>query len=246
MKRFFYLWMMMLSAAVGVKGQDVINTDAPDQSDATYIVVKKHIQIESNLVFSKDEGMKRFDNVTLIRYGVTKRFELRLLNQYSVVRDDNKVSGLQPPALSFKYYLCKQNGPRPELTFVSYFRPPITISPNFRADHFGYTFTLAGMHDLTSKMQASANIGIIQDQQTTDISVLSTAELNYNFTDVFSTYIEYFGNYAFHADSSSGMDIGFVYAVKKNIALDLALGSPTMKPGTTNYISLGAAIRLPE
>src|ERR1035437_5438046 len=99
MKR-YYLLQIILLCWIGVQAQDVINTDSPDQSDGTYIVVKKHIQIESNVVFSSDDGTKGFDNVTLIRYGVTKRFEARLLSQYSVVRDDSRVSGMQPPALS--------------------------------------------------------------------------------------------------------------------------------------------------
>jgi hypothetical protein len=142
--------------------------------------------------------------------------------------------------------LCKEKWLRPELAFVGYFRPPITISPAFRGEHFGYTFTMAGLHNLTPKMQASANIGITQDQQTTKINFLNTEELNYNFTDVFSGYVEYFGDYAAHADAANGLDIGFIYAVKKNIALDLALGSPTMKPGKTNFISFGAAVRMPK
>jgi len=246
MKRYFYLLQILLLSGMGTSAQDVINTDSPDQSDATYIVVRKHIQIESNVVFSSDDGMKGFDNVTLIRYGLTTKIELRLVNQYSVVREDIKVSGIQPLALSCKYYLCKEKWLRPELAFVGYFRPPITISPAFRGEHFGYTFTMAGLHNLTPKLQASANLGITQDQQTTDVSLISTAELNYNFTDLFSGYVEYFGNYGAKKSVSNGLDIGFVYALKKNLALNLALGSPTMKPGTANYISLGAAVRLPK
>src|SRR5450432_2295277 len=103
MKKYFYLWGCLLLTGFGLKAQGVINTDRPDQSDGSHIVEKNHIQVETGLQFSKlDEITKGFDNVTLIRYGVTKRFEIRLLNQYSTIRDSTSVSGLEPLTISFK------------------------------------------------------------------------------------------------------------------------------------------------
>jgi hypothetical protein len=229
------------------QGHPVINTDSPDQSDGSHIVEKKHFQVENNLQFSKqDEITKEFDNVTLIRYGVTKRFEIRLLNQYSSVRDSSTVSGFQPLTISFKNLLWWQHGVLPKVTLVSYFQLPVGFSKAFNADHIGYAFTLAMRHELNSKLKLYSNIGLKEDQQTTDISYVGTAELNYNITDRFSAYTEYFGNYASHTSATNGMDIGFIYALKNNFALDLALGSPTLKLGLTRFVSCGFAIRLPE
>ena len=247
MKRYLYLPVILLFISAEVNAQNVINTDRPDQSDGTHILEKKHWQIETGLQFSRfDEFTKGFDNTTLIRYGVTKRFEIRLLNQFSMVVDSNKVSGFQSPTISFKNHLCKQKGLLPKITFVSYFRLPVTFSSAFAADHFGYTFTLAARHDITSKMKLYSNFGITQDQQTTDISYLATAEINYNVTESFSAYIEYFGNYAHLVNANNGMDIGFIYAFKKNMAVDVALGSPTLNLGVNKFISFGVSVRLPD
>ena len=247
MKRYLYFLQVLLLINSGLKAQNVLNTDRPDQSDGTHIVEKNHFQIETGAQFSKlDEITNSFDNVTLIRYGVTKYFEIRLLNQYSVVRDSNSVSGIRPLTVSFKNQLCKQHGLLPKLTLVSYFRLPVTISPAFRGDHFGYSFNLAGRHDLNSKMKLYSNFGITQDQQSTDISYLGTMELNYNVTDRFSAFIEYFGNYAAHTNASNGLDIGFIYAFKNNAAIDIAFGSQTLKPGLNRFISFGISTRLPK
>ncbi len=238
---------IILICSYGLSAQNLINTDRPDQSDGTHIVEKYLTQVETGLQFSKfDEATTGFDNVTLIRFGVTRRFEVRLLNQYSVVNDSNRTSGFRPLTISFKNQLCVQKGLLPKITLVSYFRLPITISPAFKGDHLGYTFTFAGRHDLTQKMKIYSNLGINRDQESTDISYLATLEANYNVTDKFSSFIEYFGNYAAHTSSTNGMDIGFIYAFKNNFAVDLAVGSPTMNLGLNRFVSFGISARLPR
>jgi len=245
-KYFLFLGIILL-CGYGLSAQNVINTDRPDQSDGTHIVEKNLIQVESGLQFSKfDDATNGFDNVTLIRFGVTRHFEVRLLNQYSVVSDSSRISGFRPLTVSFKNQLCVQKGLLPKITLVSYFRLPITLSPAFKGDHLGYTFTFAGRHDLTSKMKIYSNLGINRDQESTDISYLATLELNYNVTDRFSSFIEYFGNYATHDNSSNGIDIGLIYAFKNNFAIDLAVGSPTMNLGLNRFISFGISARLPR
>lgn len=246
MKIFYCLWVGFLLAGHSVKAQNVINTDRPDQSDGSHIVEKNHLQVETGLQFAKlDQITRGFDNVTLFRYGVTKRFEIRLINQYSTIHDSSSVSGLQPLTISFKNQLCKQHGVLPKITLVSYFHLPFALSKSFQADHFGYAFTLAIRHELNSRLKLYTNIGLIEDQQTTGISYLSTAEFNYNVTDKFSSFIEYYGNYAKHVSATNGMDIGFIYALKNNFAVDLALGSPTLELGLTKFISFGMSLRLP-
>ncbi len=247
MRIIFYLCASLLLTSHSLMAQRVINTDRPDQSDGSHIVEKNHAQIETGLQFSKlDKYTNGFDNVTLIRYGVTKRFEIRFQNQYSSVKDSNTVRGLQPFTISFKNLLWWQHGILPKVTLVSYFRLPITLNKAFKADHFGYTFTLAARHELNSRLKLYSNFGVTQDQETTDISYLGTVELNYNVTDKFSAFAEYYGNYAAHTSASNGMDIGFIYALKNNFAVDLALGSPTLDLGLTKFISMGMSVRLPK
>lgn len=238
---------IVLICSLGLSAQNVINTDRPDQSDGTHIVEKNLVQVETGLQFSKfDEATTGFDNVTLIRYGVTKYFEVRLLNQYSVVNDISRISGFRPLTISFKNQLCAQKGLLPKITLVSYFHLPITISSAFQGDHLGYTFTFAGRHDLSPKMKIYSNLGINRDQESTDINYLATLEANYNVTDRLSTFVEYFGNYAANTHSSNGMDIGCIYAFKNNFAIDLAVGSPTMNLSLSKFISFGISARLPR
>jgi hypothetical protein len=87
---------------------------------------------------------------------------------------------------------------------------------------------------------------VTKDQQSNNVSYLGTLELNYNFTKSFSAFTEYFGNYAVHTSASNGIDIGFIYALKNNIAVDLAFGSPTLNLSLNKFITSGISIRLPK
>ena len=123
---------------------------------------------------------------------------------------------------------------------------PITINSAFNADHFGYTFTLALRHDVSSNLKIYSNFGVTKDQQSNDISYLGTLELNYNITNSLSAFMEYFGSYADHVSASNGIDIGIIYALKNNIAIDLAFGSPTLNLSLNKFITSGISVRFPK
>ena len=247
MKKPVYFLGIILLVFNSIIAQNTINTDRPDQSDGSHIVETGYLQVESGVQFSKDDATKSFDNVTLIRYGVTKKFEIRFINQYSTIRDDgNSVSGFQPFTISFKNQLCDQHGLLPKLTLVSYFKLPITVSPAFKGEHVGFTFTLVARHELSPKLKLYSNLGVSKDQENLATSYLETEELNYSITDKLSAYAEYFGNYAIHESASNGLDIGFIYALKNNLAIDLALGSPTLNLNVNRFLSFGMSVRMPK
>lgn len=250
MKKYSSLLLMMAICFLDSSAQsvlNVLNTDRPDQSDGSHVVEINHFQIETGLQFSKlDESANGMDNVTLIRYGVVKKFEVRLLNQYTVIRDVNTISGFQPLTISFKNLLWWQKGLLPKVTIVSYFKLPVTLSKAFKGEHLGYTFTISMRHEIAGGLKMYSNIAITQDQVTLDKSYLSAVELNYNVTDRFAVYAEYYGNFAKNVNASNGMDIGFIYALKNNFSIDLALGSPTLNLGVNKFISFGTSLRLPQ
>ncbi|MEP6712965.1 MAG: transporter [Ferruginibacter sp.] len=238
----------MLLLPFFLPAQNVINTDRPDQSDGTHIVEKNYYQIETGAQYSRlDKTTTGFDNVSLIRYGITKKFEIRLLNQYSSIQDSSgKISGTKPPVVSIKNLLCAQHGLLPKITLVSYLKIPVTISPAFSGKYLSYAFTMVFRYDLSSGFKLYTNLGVNRDQQSREINYLSTAEINYNITQRCSAYAEYFGSYAKNNNANNGLDMGILYAIKKNLQVDVALGSPTLHLGINKFISTGISLRLPK
>ncbi|MEO6668841.1 MAG: transporter [Ferruginibacter sp.] len=249
MRKFFFLLFIAVLTCIRLLAQEneFIDADRPDQSDGTNVIEKKQLQVETGCQFARlDEFTCSFDNTSLIRYGICKGFEARLLNQYSVIKNTGCLAGWKPLTLSFKNFICKPNHLLPELTIVSYFQLPFTISKDFPGEHIGYSFILATNNDLKHGFEICSNFGIVRDQESTDISYPASLELNYSFTKKLSAFLEYFGSYAPHASASNGMDLGVEYAFKKNYALDLAIGSSTFKPSSNRFITFGISARLPH
>ena len=247
MKLNFLFVHLLVFVTFRLDAQNVINTDRPDVSDGTHLVEKQQFQVESGIQFSKlDEQTKGLNNVTLLRYGVSKKFEIRFLNEYSVLTDSNSIEGIKPPTIGFKNELCKQKGLLPKLTLVSYFNLPITINSNFTGTSFGYTFTLAARHELNKVLKVYSNIGVSQDQQSKDISYLATLELNFSVLGNLSSFIEYFGKYEPNTNASNGIDIGFIYALKNNFSIDISTGSSTLNLTSNRFVSIGMSLRLPS
>lgn len=239
--------MVFLLFCNGLKAQNIITSDRPDQSDGTETVEKKQLQIETGVEFSKqDELTNALKNMTLIRYGVSKQFEIRLSTEYQQVTDSVKKTGFQPITLSCKNVICQQKGIRPAITLVSYLRLPITFSKDFRGDHPGYSFIAAFMHNLGSTVKFYSNIGIEGDQVSNAVDYPATAEFNIDISKRFSAFIEYFGHYATHNEPENGIDIGFIYAILHNLSIDIAVGTPGGKPSDSRFISFGLSARLPN
>lgn len=228
----------------GLMAQDMINTDRPDQSDGTHTLRKRQVQLETGVLYARlDEFTRGFDNSTLIRFGVSKAFEIRFLNQYSVVRDSGYISGIRPLTISFKNLLWVQHGWLPKVALVSYFRLPVTISQNFPGDRLGYSFILAGRNELSSNLKLYSNIGFTHGQEANDISYPAALELNDNLTEKLSVFVEYFASYQSRTLPSNGIDTGVIYALKNNFAIDLAVGSSTLKISADRFLSVGFSYR---
>ncbi len=81
-----------------------IITDRPDQTESPFTVPRRHFQMETGLVFEKtNSNTETFVYpATLIKYGLTDRFELRLIMEFSTINASHEsISGLNPVHSSF-------------------------------------------------------------------------------------------------------------------------------------------------
>src|SRR5688572_10151783 len=57
-----------------------MNTDRPDQTEETHLVNKHQLQVETGFLYNKyDTGRSSFISRTMIRYGISKKWEVGLL-----------------------------------------------------------------------------------------------------------------------------------------------------------------------
>jgi hypothetical protein len=113
---------------------NLINTDRPDFTDATYTTGKGVTIIENGYTFryvndreANSRQTRRSLPETLLRYGLTDEFELRFKwNGYAMTDLQNTVTGGREQVFgsddtyaAIKWELLQQNGARPMLTFLT-------------------------------------------------------------------------------------------------------------------------------
>jgi hypothetical protein len=111
--------------------QNLINTDRPDFTDATFSVGKDVAVLETGYTFRKTNSgglnlERRQLPESLLRIGVTDELELRIkwIGYVMTTASDQssaltqRSAGTDDLQLGFKYELAQQNGWRPMLTFV--------------------------------------------------------------------------------------------------------------------------------
>jgi hypothetical protein len=97
MKKTLFICFLLFIILVG-RGQDhmpELITDRPDQTESSITVPLKHLQIETGFVMKGDdsERIKQTSyayNTTLIRYGLLKNMEIRLVLEYLGGRTKSK------------------------------------------------------------------------------------------------------------------------------------------------------------
>lgn len=125
--------------AVAQDARPPIGTDRPGFSDGSNLVLPGVLQLEAG--FFRTEVQKQLTTSVgdvLLRYGVSQRFELRVINlSYGFAPGD--VKGWLDPSIGFKYRLSQVNG---EITLVGQTTIPVGVSP-LRANEWNPTAKIA-------------------------------------------------------------------------------------------------------
>lgn len=231
MKNILTFLMILFCGKIIAQNTQPINTDRPDQSDGTYVLPKNNLQIENGITIAN----KTFANNLMLRYGITKSTEIRLLADVGKFED---VTGLAPITISAKQRIIENNGILPAITLVGYLRYEKIASKLFQNNTISYNFLLAFQNDITDKFSVGYNLG----SSTGLKNVSFTTSAAYSFTDKVTGFVEYFANFEKTQNPNHNIDGGILYLINNRLQLDAALGvSITEK--NSNYLTTGLSYR---
>ncbi|AOW20909.1 transporter [Urechidicola croceus] len=226
-----------------------IVTDRPDQTEASSTVPKGSFQIEMGLVsqdFDK-ATIKSFQGPsTLIRYGLSDNFELRLFNQYESNKakysgTDLKYSGLSDIEVGFKLQLLKKESVNTEIALMSHAILP-TAKDALTNMKVGTINKLSISHVLSDKIGVGYNIGY---DYVGEISSLTySLALGVSLSDKFGCYIEPYGSLSEGGFFESNFDFGVTYLAKDNLQFDISYG--TGLNNNMHYFSTGFSWNIPQ
>lgn len=232
---------LLLTICNRISGQtkEPINTDRPDQSDGTYTMPKKNLQLETGFIYGKNEE-NYFTHDIMLRYGITSSTEVRLLFDYGKIASE---TGIFAPGISVKQHLISQRNWLPEITAVGYLRLPFLATTNFKTDNPATTFLFAFQNIITDKFSIGYNFGTTFDGDHPYENWIVTASLGFTATKRISFFAEYFASFAKVIQPSNNVDTGVLWLLNNNFQIDLAIGSTIYEQDKNKFITTGISYR---
>jgi len=247
-----YRIVLILTIILGnqVLAQD-LETDRPDQTEASSAIPKGTIQIETGL------GIETLNNsfasersfvlpTTLFRLAVVNKFELRVVNTLRANKSTsafgfvNKDVGFDDVELGFKWQWTDGNGWSPQIALMSHVALP---TGSKSSNKYGLINKLLISHDVSDKFAIGYNLGHVYYGAGNGDFVYSLA-LGFSVTDKIGVYAETFGSMVDLQTFDSNIDAGMTYLLKDNIQLDYSFGVGIHQ--RMNYQAIGLTIRLPQ
>ena len=220
-----------------------IVTDRPDQTESSYVVPMKSMQLESGIQISHFGEIDQIKQVniptSLLRLGLSSKFELRLVHDYAI-NSYNKgevnvsQSGIRDIQFGFKYAILDK---KIALAILSHVSAP-TGSSGFSNEEWAVINKLCLSHDIAKGISVGYNVGYDYFQES--IFTYSMA-IGFSVNQQISVYFEPYGDIT-EGTHTSNFDLGWTYLINDDLQADVSYGFGLNN--NMNYTSLGISWRI--
>ena len=245
MRTLIVFTVLILLGFVGIS-QEIV-TDRPDQTESSSTLGKADLQLETGLLFmGSDHGNIDYFTgpSTLVRIGLMKGFELRIVTQYEDLKYNGAnmqdVKGWSDLQLGAKIQLLQNEG-NTEIAFLSHIVLP-TAKTELTNDELGMINKLAISHDLGDKFGLGYNIGY--DYMGSTHQLTFSLAFGIGLAKNLGMYLEPYGSYAEGGSFESNFNTGFTFLLNSNLQLDASYGFGLNH--SMNYLGIGFSWKLPE
>lgn len=235
-----FLW----TSASFLSGQETIELDRPDQTETSSIVPKSFLQIETGYVFEKlnsSENSHQFPT-TLMRYGISKKTELRLITEFNFDKIDGfNENKFQPLIVGFKTALTEAKGIIPKISFLGQLE--LFAENEAGKKKIAPSFKLLFDNELGNGLSLGYNLGMEWD---------SNFNENYNYTIALGKSIDpkwniFLESYGFVSPTISAdhrLDTGLTYFINNNSAIDISFGKGLSSISPPWFLAFGYSFRV--
>ncbi len=223
-----------------------IQPDRPDQTESPFITPKNYIQIEKGGgVENFNKTQKSYDHPsTLWKYGINKKFELRLITELvSEKTNGNKITGFIPITIGFKTSLFEEKGFIPKTSFIGHITTSEIGSKEFHRKYIAPSFRFTMQHTLTNEISLAYNLGAEWNGENSEHSYIYTFTTGFSLTDKIGCYTELYGYLPTQNKGDHRFDCGFTYLINNDFMADISGGLGLTENAPKNYISLGLSYR---
>ena len=248
MKKFLVVLVFFISFKNITFAQDLpsIQTDRPDQTECPFITPKHYFQLENG--FSYEKTNKNSELIVaptiLTRFGINKFFELRLITEYVITKENSTTyPGINPVLIGFKTRLLEEKGIIPSTSLIAHIGFPDLASSQYRVNYYFPEFRFTMQHTISDKQSLSYNLGAEWngvDKKPTFIYTLTTG---YSLTETIGAYIEFYGFVPQIGKADHRFDLGLTYLFNPNHQLDVSGGFGLSAISPKYYFALGYSFR---
>lgn len=251
-------WLLLASVLPATAQTEEMVTDRPDQSESTSVVGRGTFQLETGIALERDENALANDELlewgsSLLRYGLSDRFELRLgFTGHTVASSETTAGkfeskGFADLDVGFKLRLRDGDGRAPAIALLASTTVPVG-DDELTSDRYDPTVRLAFDHDLADTLGLGWNIGATRESDGAgdhqDFAIYS-ASLGVDIGDRWGTFYELFGSVALGGEAADAhsFDTGLTYMVNDNLQLDIAAGIGISGEAPDTFVGLGISWR---
>lgn len=228
-----------------------IDTDRPDQTESAVLVPGKWLQFEMG--FGKqanNTSENEFQYPTLLsKYGINKRFELRLITTLQT-NTDNSITpakksngGLTPVEVGAKIALWEENKLLPKTSLIFHVGIPKLASTYHQVNHLAPNFRFTMQHSITENTGLGYNVGAEWDGIHKEPTWIYTFAPGINLSEKWYGYIEAFGFISQIHKPEHSLDAGIAYYIKPDFKIDLSSGFGISSAAPDWYVAVGASFR---
>lgn len=220
-----------------------IVTDRPDQTESALTVPCGALQIESGVLVGFEGDSHTSDRqillpTSLFRYGITKGFELRLVNQFEMIKSaEGQNHGISDLEVGTKIRLLNKKNLNTQIAFLSHFIIP-SGTKEISSEQFGTSNKLSISHTLADNVALGYNVGYNTSFDGKG-DLTYTLSLGIGVNDKVGIYAEPYGAMVDMEKFVSSFDAGFTYLANQNLQFDFSFGVGVNQ--RMNYLSLGCS-----
>ena len=257
MLKYIFSFVFFLPSIFLIAQTEKIETDRPGRTNTADITPNNWLQSETGL----QKQTFRFQPVLkdlyfqspafLIKYGISNRFEVRLLSEFAHIKEENVTinsiyNGFINTQIGGKFNFLKQIGLIPKTSILAHYRFNILNSNAKGRDTInGGNISLAMQHKISENFLVASNIGVDKLSWQYKPAYFFSVSPKFNFAENWQAFIEVYGNFWKRRFPETFIDSGISYFINNNFKVDLSAGIRVSKDkySSIKFFGIGASYR---
>ncbi len=244
-------WLLIILLFINIQAtaQEQLQSDIGDQN--AQLLNKGETQLEAAVVYNRFDNKSPYTLVgeLFLRYGLTKRIELRTLIEEGRRRDkfmEETMQGFYPLCIGAKVSLIKDQDILPDVALSGYLNLPFTAHTREQSIHWSPALIAIFEKELKNKKwNFLANAGFQQNSFNRDVQWQATARVKYQGLKDMDVTLEYFDNYQTGENPQHCIDLGYTYTVNNNFEISTCAGTTIFSEDVNEFVSIGFSVRMP-